>query len=211
MVLLLSTFCVNTQAHDWWILARPATPQPDEQVRFEIGGGHAFPRSEELLAPRLIRQATLSGPDLSVPLDFVTDENRHITTRSLDRKGTYRAAFHVQRSGDDAPFIAACALMVVGEVDEQEAYAVNEGLEIVPLKPISEWQVGGEVPLEVRRDGNVVAALIRLERATGRPIRMRSAPGRPAVFTRWQVGPSLFVTEHQGQTATLTVWMKEEL
>ncbi|GEM_PF-2165443 len=209
IALLLGMFSAGAHAHDWWIHAHPVHPAPGSEVRLAIGGGHSFPESEELLAARLLAQTVLTGPDTEVPLDFAADNKQHVAAYTLQRKGVYRADFHVQRPGDEAPLIAGRALVVAGAADDPAAYAANDGLEIVPLKPVSDWRAGGEVPLEVRSDGEVVASMIRLERATGRPVRMRSAPGRPAVFRHWQAGPSLFITEYRGQTATLTVWTEE--
>ena len=185
----------------------PAHPQAGSAVQFEIGGGHRFPSSEELLAERLLHAASLSGPNgAALPLAFSPEDLAHRATATLADPGVYRADFQIQRPGDEAPIIVGRALVLVDGQDDPSLYANNQGLEIVPLTKISTWQAGAEVAMEVRLNGEVVPAMIRLEREGGRPVRLRTTRDRPAVFRRWIEGPSLFITEHSGQTATLTVW-----
>lgn len=203
--LFLCSCALVAHAHDWWIIADPPRPEPGHAIRFEIGGGHAFPESDTLLAERLLYSTFISGPSGRTDVEFSAGALIHEVTASLDAPGLYRAVFLIQRPGDDKPIITGTTLLPVGGVDNASEYAHGEGLEIVPLTRLSDWQPGGDVAVEVRWNGTVVPALIRLERATGRSIRMRSAPDRPAVFTRWIKELVLFITEHQGQTATLTI------
>lgn len=207
LVLLLGGLVVEAAAHDWWIRAVPAHPQTGNTVRFEIGGGHRFPESEERLATRLLHAAYLTGPDGDTqPLAFSPEEVSHRASTTLAAPGVYRADFQIKRPGDEAPIIAGRTLVVVGGQDTQSMYAGNQGLEIVPLSKVSTWQTGAEVSMEVRLNGEVVPAMIRLERVRGRRVRMRTTTDRPAIFRRWIEGPSLFVVEYGDQTATLTVW-----
>lgn len=209
--MMLGALLLDAEAHDWWITAHPAYPEAGHAVRFEIGGGHGFPQSGELLAARLLSHTSMSGPEGSaLPLAFSPEEQVHMATTRLDTPGVYRVDFHVQRPGDEAPIILGRTLVVVDGKDSVSDYAANEGLELVPLTPITEWSADGEVLMEVRLNGAVIPAMIRLQRETGRPVRLRTAPGRPAVFRQWVAAPGLFIAEHSGQTATLAVWPTEE-
>ncbi len=210
MSVLLSLGAQQAGAHYWWILATSAGPAPGESVRLEVGGGHGFPESDTLLAERLLHAARVVGPGMDESLTFVAGDTLRVADVSLPESGVYRAEFEVQRPGDARPLIMGRTLILTGDGDDVDAYATGEGLEIVPTTKLSAWAKGEDLQLEVRLDGEVVPAMIRLERAGERPVRLRTAPGRPADFTRWVEGPSLFVVEHEGQTVTLTVRPLEE-
>lgn len=192
-------------AHDFWVDADSLAPMPGDNVTVSIVGGHHFPRSELLLQERLIRACTVRGPDGTVETITLSEAERiHTGSLTIHSAGVHVLNLVVQRPQRSEPqYVCRAILVPQGADDRADAYALNDGLEIVPGKAVSQLASGDELPLELRRDGQPRATRFTVYTENERPQWIRSEPNAPGRLTVEQGRKYLVIATDNRQTVSL--------
>lgn len=204
-LLCFSVGALTTSAHDFWVDADSFAPEPGDNITISIVGGHHFPRSERLLQNRLIRDCTVRRPDGSVESIALSEAERiHTGSVTVHATGTHVFALIIQRPQQAEPQYWCRAILIpYGTDDQADTYASNEGIEIVPGKPLSQLASGDELPLELRRDGQAIATRFTVYTENQRPQWVRSQPDAPGRLTVEQGKKYLVIANDNRQTVSL--------
>lgn len=204
--------CVPTApAHDYWLIARPAMPEPGESVSLELTGGHRFPGSEIAVAERMLHQLEIIGPDGAENFTPVLEGKQWVANWLPPAPGVYRAVVTLKRPRDEKPFASAHAVVVVAapDVGGVAANTRGKGLEIVPRDPVYTWTRGRDVDVDVHLDGNIIAADVGLAREGSRMMYRKSSATRPAVFHVHNSGYYLLMARHGGHVVSMSFYVAE--
>lgn len=195
--------CPGAWSHDHWI--RMGDPDEHGKAEVRIESGHDFPGGEMQLPRRLLKAATLIDPEGKArDLELRSEEGCWKADVFLDRPGVWLARFALQRARDAAPIYTGTHLHVAGQVDDPSRYAVGEGLEIVPLDPVSGLQPGKTLRLELRDNGRAVDGRLTAISEKGRSVTLSTVPGRPAELRIGSAGAWLLTASHAGRGCSLT-------
>lgn len=191
---------LQAAAHEPWIYIVP----DDRGARIEIGSGHAFPRSEVLIAERLVAEAVVVNPEgQSLPLRLEARDKVWGASVSPLTPGVWCAFVALKRAQDQESVFYGRALLVVGGQDDPTRYSTGRGLEIVPKTAVSGLQPKGSLPVEIHLDGASVAGTIRLTLERGCGGFFTTERDRPAIIPLKTAGAYLLTTSHKGKTFAL--------
>ena len=204
--ILLLALPLAAAAHDIWIDVEPFTPAAGAESAVTLAGGHYFPASATVVADRLIRRAAVRLPG-GGETNLVTTA----TARQRDGKlafpvpGTYRMDLVLQKPQLPKPDAWAKAIVQCGSGPaDLSAYAVGQGLEIVPRADLSALRPGASLPLEVHNDGVAIAGKLQVMAAAGGTAWLDARPEQPAELTVKKPGRYLVTCERGSQACSLT-------
>ena len=146
------------QAHEFWIVAEPASPQAGEKTVLRIAGGHGFPRDEGGPSERLIRRVALQSPDGAWAELEPADDGTYPVR--VEQAGWYRALMILQAPRAPRPVYYAQSLFCVADLSGAWPAPLGEGVEIVVRRKDEASAV-----FRVLRDGAPVHARLLVQGA----------------------------------------------
>lgn len=192
----------SARAHDFWVDYDVDAWSPGREVSLFIIGGHRYPRSEALLADRLIDRFALRAPDGTWrDLKRRESDERWRADVAVDQPGWYVAELTVRRPRARSPNIVARALFRLGEAgDPPPDIGGGEGLEIVLSR------LEGKTMLQTFLDGMLVSSGLVLYNSAGDVSRSGTSARNPLTWTLG--GGKWLITAATGtQSATLVLNM----
>jgi hypothetical protein len=204
---------VPARAHDYWADAETLRPTPGAALDVWVAGGHAFPDAELALSPRLLRKVSLVGPDRrrgAVSVEVAADKRHKGSVALPDAPGVYLLDMVIQNPRHKQPqYVGRALLLAAGDEAPPSAYALGEGLEIVPQASLARWPADGRLPVSVHKDGQPVAAALTVYPAGGKPSTGRSAAERPAIV-QVEAGRQYLITTRVGRVGVSLVFQVGE-
>jgi len=170
-----------------------------------ICSGHGFPRSDILLAERLLADMEIVGPGgESVSYKPTAQEKTWIADVAFDKPGVWVVSFALKKPQEEHPVYQGRCLIVLGGQDDPNHYASGKGLEIVPGAPLSSLKLGDALPISIRLDGTAVEGKIAVTPEKGSASFLSRGRDRPAQLRIQSAGAYLLTTSHKGKTFALT-------
>jgi len=209
----LATGCllcaVAAHAHEHWVIAEIGA-NTNGRGKVCICSGHSFPRSDILLAERLLADMQIVGPSGETAAYKPTAREKTWTADvAFDKPGIWIVAFALKKPQEAEAVYRGRSLVVIGGQDDPLRYARKHGLEIVPGAPISKVKPGGILPLSLLLDGIPVEGKISVTPEKGSVSFLSTGKDRPAELKITAAGWYLLTVSQKGKTFALTFTVAE--
>ncbi|OGV68420.1 MAG: hypothetical protein A2283_19370 [Lentisphaerae bacterium RIFOXYA12_FULL_48_11] len=192
-------------AHEHWVLVDYPSSDGGNAARVQICSGHSFPKSEILLAERLLADMEASGPDGKTKFFKPTAMDKSwMANISLDNPGVWVVSFALKKPQATEPLYLGRTLVVVGAKDDPSRYACRKGLELVPAMPLSALKTGDILPLSVTMDGAPMEGTIAVTPDKGSACFLSTSKERQAELKIKGPGNYLLTVSSGGKTFSLT-------
>lgn len=196
---------LRAQAHEHWITAGSFYPPVGATVTVAVCSGHYFPASSFALGDAVLAEVALVQPDgTRKPLSTTPSDKERTGAATLSAPGPHLAVMVLTRPRLASPIYEARAILIAnGHPDDPAAYALGQGLELVPLEPVSVMNPGAALPLSLRLDGKPIAGSLSVTAADGRTDVLNIRPDSPARLRIRKVGIHLVTASVGGRGCSL--------
>ncbi len=200
---------VPARAHDYWADAETLRPKPGAALNVWVAGGHDFPDAELALQARLLREVSLVGPDRkrsAISVEVAADKRHKGSVALPEAAGVHLLDMVIQNPRRKQPqYVGRAILLAAGDDAPPAAYALGEGLEIVPQASLARLPADGQLPVSMHKDGQPVAAALTVYPAGGKPSTGRATAERPALITV-EAGRKYLITTRVGRVSVSLVF-----
>lgn len=190
-------------SHEHWIDIQNFNPKPGERVTIFACSGHEFPKSSQILSPRVFEGMRITRPDGSERvLESRPDEvsKALVTEFTPDHEGTYVVLFTLRKPPANQVIYVAKALFSVGRKTPTE-HRYGTGLEFAVE----------ESPLRIRvlEDGVPVSLTVSVSIDGRKNFFLKSARDGTVPIKTDQSGRYLLTANRMGKGASLTFYIPE--
>ncbi|MDI6774565.1 MAG: DUF4198 domain-containing protein [Verrucomicrobiota bacterium] len=203
--------CSTTSfAHENWVLARLPKSATNALSKAQICCGHDFPKSDILVAERLLAEMEVVGPGgATIPYKPTAEDKTWTTDIAFDKAGVWMVSFALKKPQESEPICRGRSLMVVGGQDDPLRYARKKGLEIVPGAVLSTLKPGDTLPVSILQNGTPIEGKIAVTPEKGSASFLSTGKDRPAQLKIPSAGAYLLTVSSKGKTFALTFTVAE--
>jgi len=191
--------------HETWLSLGNYHPSPGDSIKVSLRNGHYYPTSSYQVKEQLIAGAAVWSKGVRTDLRWQTTKIEQKALIMMANPGTFRLDVLLQRPRSPRPLAWIRSIGLCGDQDNPSDYATNEGLEIVPRKPLNQVKPGNSLPLDLRRDGRNISGKLAVYFGE-QPIRyLQSDEHGRVLLNGIQAGEVMLAFTDQGQSCTLTL------
>lgn len=205
------TLCaVTVFAHENWVLVEYLPTASNGLAKVRICSGHSFPKSDILLAERLLSETEVVGPNgQAIPYKPTAQDKTWTADVALDKPGVWIVSFALKRPQESEPIYRGRSLVVMEGQDDPSQYAQKKGLEIVAGTALSGLKPGDTLPVSILLDGTPVEGKIAVTPEKGSVSFLSTGQNRPAQLKIAISGAYLLTVSNKGKTFALTFTVAE--
>ena len=196
---------IHVHAHEHWIDLDSFYPVVGATVGVHVRSGHYFPRSALKLSEKVMQAVSVHRPDgPALDLDPAAGDSEWAGVLTPRQQGVHMVTFALKRPRAATPNYEAKAILVVGPGEDLPArYALGSGLELIPAAGVSSLRPGGQVPVSLCLDGEIIEAELSVVPERGRSTTVKVGPGEPALVSLREAGRYLVSASVKGRGCSL--------
>ena len=207
--LLLSAALQMTHAHEHWIDVSDFRPVINTNVNVTICSGHYFPQSSFALKDKVFHGVELLSPDgATTSVETTVSGKLRAGAVAVKSGGVHVLRFTLKRPRTKGFSYEAKTILIAGTgTNDVGRYAVDRGLELVPLQPLAGLKPGEELPLVLLLDGQRVAGSLEAAAEGGKSSFLKTETDRPALLQLTRPGRYLVTANVKERGCSLVFWI----
>lgn len=201
----LIVFSAILFSHEIWMFAENYHPTLNNPVNLFICSGHKFPQSSFLIRKDLIKDTYTINNGVKTEISFLNNKKAWEASLNLKKPGIYISVFSLVKRGKKEPFFWGRAIIdPAGSMEKNPEYSTGEGLEIIPMAPLSQWKNLNELKFRAVFNGKTVKFNGKVSVNGGKNIFLTSGESGSVALGKIKKGKYLMTTQFKGKGCSLT-------